>query len=60
MDDYLTMRYRNELNASGGVKINGKLHVYGDFTLNGHVKLKVGSELIVDGRRTINGRMETV
>ncbi|KAK6594796.1 flavin-binding monooxygenase-like protein [Botrytis cinerea] len=49
---------RNELKASGNVKINGKLHVHGNFTVHGNVKIQAGSELIVNGRRTIHGRME--
>lgn len=41
-----------------GLTLNGTLHVKGDMEVNGSVSMKKGSELIVDGRRTIHGSIK--
>jgi len=51
---------RNEFEAHGNVKISGRLHIKGDFTVHGNVKVQAGSELLVDGRRTIHGKLENM
>lgn len=43
------------LYISGGLKLNGNLHVKGDFEVKGDVKMLKGSQLIVDGKRTVHG-----
>jgi len=43
------------LYISGAVKLNGRLHVRGDLEVKGTVKMQKGSQLIVEGKRTIHG-----
>ncbi len=52
-------KFRN-LSLSGALKLNGRLHVRGDFEARGSVKMKRGSQLIVDGKRTIHGSIVEV
>jgi hypothetical protein len=51
---------RNNLlvSGAGGVTINGQLHVKGNFESKHTVSLKPGSQLIVDGKRTIHGSLK--
>jgi hypothetical protein len=35
--------------------LKGKLYIKGDLEVKGNVKLTKGSELVVDGKRTIHG-----
>jgi len=48
---------RKDLYLSGALTINGQLHCKGDFEVKGNVSLKPGSNLIVDGKRTIHGSL---
>lgn len=43
---------------SAGLKLNGRLYVKGDLTVKGNVELQPGSELVVDGKRTIHGTIK--
>jgi hypothetical protein len=54
------MWYRKDTYLSGGLTINGTLHCKGDFENKGNVYLKPGSQLIVDGKRTIHGSLKEV
>lgn len=40
---------------TNSVTIDGKLHVLDDFEVKGNVNLTKGSELVVDGKRTVQG-----
>jgi cytoskeletal protein CcmA (bactofilin family) len=51
---------RKDLYLSGALTINGQLHCKGDFEVKGNVSLKPGSNLIVDGKRTIHGSLREV
>ncbi|PQE33598.1 flavin-binding monooxygenase protein [Rutstroemia sp. NJR-2017a WRK4] len=44
--------------AKGNVSINGRLLVKGDLTVWGNVKIQQGCELIVNGMRTVHGKLE--
>ena len=43
---------------AGTLRLNGNLHVKGDFEAKGTVWLKQGRELVVDGKRTIHGSVK--
>ena len=49
---------RKNFTVKAGLTLNGTLHVKGDMEVNGSVSMKKGSELIVDGRRTIHGSIK--
>jgi len=49
---------RRDLITSGSLTLDGRLHVKGDMTVKGNVTLQPGSELIVDGKRTIHGSLK--
>jgi cytoskeletal protein CcmA (bactofilin family) len=46
------------LSVTAALKINGILHVQGDLDVKGSVTLSKGSQLIVDGKRTIHGSIK--
>jgi cytoskeletal protein CcmA (bactofilin family) len=46
--------------AKGNLTLNGSLYVKGDLEVNGSVSMKKGSELIVDGKRTIHGSLKEI
>jgi cytoskeletal protein CcmA (bactofilin family) len=48
------------MQLSGGLTINGQLHCKGDLDVKGNVYMNPGSQLIVDGKRTIHGSMKEV
>jgi cytoskeletal protein CcmA (bactofilin family) len=54
------MLYRNNQLLSGGLTINGLLHCKGDLEVKGNVYLKPGSQLVVDGKRTIHGSLKEI
>jgi hypothetical protein len=51
---------RNNLLVTSRLTINGTLHVKGDFEAKSTVYMKPGSQLIVDGKRTIHGSLKEV
>ena len=52
------MKARNDLYLSGGLTINGHLYCKKDFEAKGNVYLNPGSQLVVDGKRTIHGSLK--
>lgn len=49
---------RRDLYLGGALTINGQLHCKKDLEVKGNVYLKPGSQLIVDGKRTIHGSLK--
>lgn len=45
------------MKVSGSLDVDGKLHVKGDLVVLGSVNVGNVAELIVDGKRTVNGKI---
>ncbi len=43
---------------AGNLTVDGQLHVLSDLDVKGNVNLLKGSQLIVDGKRTIHGSIK--
>jgi len=50
----------NDFKVRGNVRVNGRLHIKGNLEVRGNVKVEKGAELIVDGKRTVLGKLEMV
>lgn len=53
-------RCRKDFTVKANLTLNGRLYVKGDLEVNGSVKMQKGSELIVDGKRTIHGSIREI
>ena len=51
---------RNEVKINRLLMVNGRLHVKGDLKVSGSVIVANGGELLVDGKRSISGRVQGV
>ena len=55
---WMLMFDRKNLYVGGTLRLNGNLHVRGEFEAKGTVWLKKGCELVIDGKRTIHGSVK--